>query len=109
GESQQRLEDAQAAVAAAEGRLDNIEDQELPSVRQDLEDAANQAADDLAELEDRLGDFATEETLGPIRDALTAAQQAVDAATDIAESANTAANAASQAALEAAGIAASKG
>src|SRR5699024_8260843 len=62
-----------------------------------------------AELDTRLEGFATDEALGSIRDALTAAQDAVDAAQQVATEANTAANAASQAALEAAGIAASKG
>ena len=119
----------QAADAAARQELATLDDK-LVTAQQDLEavgenigqletdlatesDARQQLAQDVqgtfTELDTRLGSFATDEALAPIRQALTNAQNAVETAQGVAQAANQAANAASQAALEAAGIAASKG
>src|SRR5699024_7336895 len=109
GETRVRLDQAEQTVATVQGDLDTLETVTLPNAVQALEEADQAAQDQFDELDTRLGDFATDESLGPIREALADAQDAVDAAKSIAETANQAANAASQAALEAAGIAASKG
>ena len=109
GEAQERLDEAEQTVAIVTEDLTHIETVVIPGAVADLEAADQAAQDQFAELDNRLGDFATDESLGPIREALAEAQDAVDAAKSIAETANQAANAASQAALEAAGIAASKG
>src|SRR5699024_4462669 len=107
--TQIRLEQAEQDVATVSDDLTRVETEVIPGAVADLEAADQAAQDQFAELDTRLEGFATDEALGSIRDALTAAQDAVDAAQQIATEANTAANAASQAALEAAGIAESKG
>src|SRR5699024_12385365 len=107
--TQIRLEQAQEDVATVSGDLDRVETVVIPGAVESLDQADADAQEQFDELDTRLGDFATDESLGPIREALADAQDAVDAAKSIAETANQAANAASQAALEAAGIAASKG
>lgn len=107
----ERLETAEGVVAGVAEDLTRVETVVIPGVVADLE-AADQAAQQvLGELDSRLTDIDAVGTgeLASIRDALTAAQDAVDAAQQVATEANTAANAASQAALEAAGIAESKG
>src|SRR5699024_5978564 len=109
GETQVRLEGAEQAVTEVRDGLDTLETVTLPSAVADLEAADQAAQEALGGLEERLGDFATDESLGPIREALEDAQEAVATSQQVATEANKAANAASQAALEAAGIAASKG
>src|SRR5699024_5902302 len=103
------VEEAKSIAEQTQIDLDRVETEVIPGAVADLEAADQAAQDQFAELNGKLGDFATDESLGPIRAALTEAQDAVDAAKSVAETANQAANAASQAALEAAGIAASKG
>src|SRR5699024_8060856 len=109
GETQVRLDQAEQTITSTAEDLTRVETEVIPGAVADLEAADQAAQDQFAELDTRLEGFATDEALGSIRDALTAAQDAVDAAQQVATEANTAANAASQAALEAAGIAASKG
>src|SRR5699024_2738552 len=109
GETQVRLEGAEQSVTEVRDGLDTLETVTLPSAVADLEAADQAAQEALGGLEERLGDFATDESLGPIREALEDAQEAVATSQQVATEANKAANAASQAALEAAGIAASKG
>ena len=109
GETQVRLDDAEQAVASAAEDLTRVETVVIPAAVEALEQADQAAQEQFDELDARLGDFATDEALAPIREALSDAQAAVEAAQGVAESANQAANAASQAALEAAGIAESKG
>ena len=103
------VEEAKSIAEQTQIDLDRVETEVIPGAVADLEAADQAAQDQFAELNGKLGDFATDESLGPIRAALTEAQEAVKAAQGVAQSANEAANAASQAALEAAGIAASKG
>lgn len=113
--ARQELTTLDGKLVTAQGELETAKGN-IAQLGTDLateSDAREQLAQDVqgtfTELDTRLGTFATDEALAPIRKALTDAQNAVDAAQQVASEANTAANAASQAALEAAGIAASKG
>ena len=108
-DSQVRLDEAEQQIQVTQSGLDTLENETLPAAVEALEQADQAAQDQFDELDTRLSDFATDEALAPIRQALSDAQAAVEAAQGVAESANQAANAASQAALEAAGIAESKG
>ena len=108
-DSQVRLDEAEQQIQATQSGLDTLENETLPAAVEALEQADQAAQEQFDELDIRLGDFATDEALAPIREALSDAQAAVATAQDVAETANQAANAASQAALEAAGIAESKG
>ena len=108
-DSQVRLDDAEQTIASTAEDLTRVETVVIPAAVADLEAADQAAQEQFTELDTRLGAFATDEALAPIRQALSDAQAAVETAQGVAESANQAANAASQAALEAAGIAASKG
>ena len=113
--AKKELEQLDGKLATAEGEIATTK-QNIGQLETDLaaeSDARDRLAQDVqgtfTELDTRLGSFATDEALAPIRQALTDAQTAVETAQGVAQTANQAANAASKAALEAAGIAASKG